>query len=120
MCSFCNKIYTYNKDLPNNVETCLVQDQYKGTVDILVATEDPFWSGELENISFCPYCGQNVQSLLTKNLINVADSDDQNNGMFEVYVMLPGVTESDLSEYEKKLYRLSKQYLNEKEKMQNG
>lgn len=69
MCSFCEKIYPLSKgSLPD--ENLIAYDEVLDQFDIWVATADPYDTGILQDVKFCPYCGE--------KLIWKGENDEQN------------------------------------------
>ncbi len=57
MCSFCEKIYQLIEGgLPN--KNLIAYDKIWGQFDIWAATDDPYDSGIIEDVRYCPYCGR--------------------------------------------------------------
>lgn len=60
MCSFCEKIYHLGKDgLPD--ENLISYDTALDQFDIWSATGDPYDSGVIGDVKYCPYCGRELK-----------------------------------------------------------
>ena len=66
MCKFCDTLYSAkqadNKLFQEGAADLVYFDDY-GELNIQVDTGDPYESGILSNITFCPYCGRNLKEL---------------------------------------------------------
>lgn len=59
MCSFCEKIYPLSKGgLPD--ENLITYDEVLDQFDIWAAAGDPYDTGVLQDVKFCPYCGEKL------------------------------------------------------------
>ena len=66
MCKFCDVLYSEkqaDKKLYNEGAADLVFFGDDGELNIQVDTGDPYESGILSNITFCPFCGRNLKEL---------------------------------------------------------
>ena len=66
MCYFCDLLYSEkqaNDKLSTNGIADLVYFDNDGELNIQVDTGDPWESGILSNITYCPYCGRNLKEL---------------------------------------------------------
>ena len=64
MCGFCNKIYTAEEAHRHVVTTLdppyLVIAEDCGTYTLWYSCDDPFYSGKILTIGFCPVCGMEL------------------------------------------------------------
>ena len=66
MCKFCDLLYSEKQadnKLHNEGAADLVYFDDDGELNIQVDTGDPWESGILSNITFCPFCGRNLKEL---------------------------------------------------------
>lgn len=66
MCKFCDQLYSKEQadDRLHNIGAAdLVYYDKDGELNIQVDTGDPYESGILSDITFCPYCGRNLKEL---------------------------------------------------------
>ena len=66
MCYFCDLLYfedQADKKLHLAGTADLVYFDNDGELNIQVDTGDPYESGILSNITYCPYCGRNLKEL---------------------------------------------------------
>ena len=66
MCKFCDLLYFDDQasgKLFNEGAADLVYFDNNGELNIQVDTGDPYESGILSNITYCPYCGRNLKEL---------------------------------------------------------
>lgn len=66
MCYFCDLLYFEDQaddKLLNGGAADLVYFDNDGELNIQVDTGDPYESGILSNITYCPYCGRNLKEL---------------------------------------------------------
>ena len=60
MCNFCEKIYPLSKGgLPD--KNLIAYDETLDRFDIWTATADPYDSGIIEDVKYCPYCGKELK-----------------------------------------------------------
>ncbi len=81
MCTFCDLLYS-SKQADNKLymegAADLVYYDEQGELNIQVDTGDPYESGILNDIAFCPYCGRNLKELYGPFIRGVLeDEDDQ-------------------------------------------
>lgn len=66
MCKFCDLLYSEkqaNNKLHNEGDADLVYFDDEGELNIQVDTGDPWDSGILSGITYCPFCGKNLKEL---------------------------------------------------------
>lgn len=60
MCKFCEKIYPLHEGgIPD--ENVITYDDRYDQFDIWSDTGDPYDSGVLEDVKYCPYCGRKLR-----------------------------------------------------------
>lgn len=59
MCGFCEEIYSLDEPLPD--KNCISYDKIMKQFDIWAATADPYDSGVIEDVRYCPYCGRELK-----------------------------------------------------------
>lgn len=66
MCKFCDLLYSEDQadyKLHQEGGADLVYYDKYGELNIQVDTGDPYESGILSNITYCPFCGRNLKEL---------------------------------------------------------
>lgn len=64
MCKFCDSLYSEKQasnKLHNEGDADLVYFDDDGEINIQVDTGDPWDSGILSGITYCPFCGKNLK-----------------------------------------------------------
>lgn len=60
MCSFCEHILVGILHVGDLVDDVIVYDPETEEFDIEIPDVDPYCGGILENVKFCPYCGEKL------------------------------------------------------------